>query len=275
MPQGKEGVVAKFSTPLEIYKLLPKTNCRQCRLPACLAFATAVIKGEKRLADCPYVTADVAARVDDDGVGARLSIEGNMEEAFARLQQEIAGIELAARAPAVGGRWEKGRLAVTCLGKDFFVFPDGTVTSQCHINPWLTIPLLEYVLRGSGVDPAGEWVAMRDLADGPTLSPLFTRRCEAPLQQLADRHPSLFEDLVGIFSGRATASQFDADVSIILHPLPKVPMLICYWQPEEELASRLNIFFDRTADRNLGVKLLHSLGVGLVTMFEKIGQAHG
>ncbi len=266
--------MVQFKTPLEIYKLLPRSNCRQCYLPSCLAFATAVLKGEKRLADCPCLPAETAA-LGDGGNGGRASMDRNMEEVFQRLQGEIAAIDLAGRASAVGGRMVEGRLAVTCLGKDFLVGPDGTVTSECHLNPWVTVPLLRYVLASTGVAPVGQWVSMRELADGPTWNPLFVQRCEAVLQRLADAQPHLFADLVGMFSGRRAAPVFDADIAIILAPLPKVPVLICHWRAEDDLESRLGIFFDRTADCHLGVELLHTLGVGMVTMFARIGHLHG
>lgn len=266
--------MAKFATPLEIYKLLPQSNCRQCYLPSCLAFATAVFRGEKKLADCPFLSAETAAQ-GDEAVGSRNSMDSNMEEVYARLRKEVAGIDLAGRAVAVGGRMVDGRLAVTCLGKDFLVAADGSVTSECHINPWVTVPLLHYVLESTGAEPAGQWVSMRELVDGPTWNPLFVQRCEMVLQRIADAHPQLFEDLIGIFSGRRTARVFDADISIALAPLPKVPVLICYWRAEDDLDSRLGIYFDPTADRHLRVELLHTMGVGMVSMFAKIGHLHG
>lgn len=39
--------------PLEVYKLLPKTNCRECGLSTCLAFAAGLIGGNKCIEDCP------------------------------------------------------------------------------------------------------------------------------------------------------------------------------------------------------------------------------
>lgn len=38
---------------MDIYKLLPKTNCKECDLPTCMAFALALVKGEKQPKDCP------------------------------------------------------------------------------------------------------------------------------------------------------------------------------------------------------------------------------
>lgn len=41
---------------LDIYKLLPKTNCRECGFPTCLAFAMQLAKKAVSIDKCPYVT---------------------------------------------------------------------------------------------------------------------------------------------------------------------------------------------------------------------------
>ena len=41
---------------LEIYKLLPKTNCKDCGYPTCLAFAMKLAQQGAELADCPHVS---------------------------------------------------------------------------------------------------------------------------------------------------------------------------------------------------------------------------
>jgi len=41
---------------LEIYKLLPKTNCKDCGFPTCLAFAMKLAAKQADLADCPHVS---------------------------------------------------------------------------------------------------------------------------------------------------------------------------------------------------------------------------
>jgi acetyl-CoA decarbonylase/synthase complex subunit gamma len=43
-------------TGLEIYKLLPKTNCKECGMPTCLAFAMRLAQQQIELATCPYVS---------------------------------------------------------------------------------------------------------------------------------------------------------------------------------------------------------------------------
>ncbi len=40
---------------IEVLKLLPKTNCKQCNQPTCMVFAVRVIEGSKDHNDCPPI----------------------------------------------------------------------------------------------------------------------------------------------------------------------------------------------------------------------------
>ncbi len=39
-------------TPMEVYKLLPKTNCKKCGEQTCMSFAFKLINKEKQVEDC-------------------------------------------------------------------------------------------------------------------------------------------------------------------------------------------------------------------------------
>ena len=42
---------------IQIFKLLPKTNCGECGVPTCLAFAMNLAAAKAELDSCPYVSA--------------------------------------------------------------------------------------------------------------------------------------------------------------------------------------------------------------------------
>ncbi len=48
---------------IEIYKLLPQTNCKDCGFPTCLAFAMKLAAKQVELAACPHVTEESQARL--------------------------------------------------------------------------------------------------------------------------------------------------------------------------------------------------------------------
>ncbi len=49
---------------LAIYKLLPKTNCKECGFPTCLAFAMKLAARQVELSDCPYVSDEAKGQLD-------------------------------------------------------------------------------------------------------------------------------------------------------------------------------------------------------------------
>jgi acetyl-CoA decarbonylase/synthase, CODH/ACS complex subunit gamma len=46
---------------IEIFKQLPRTNCKECGFPTCLAFAMSLAQGKTELAKCPHVSAAAKA----------------------------------------------------------------------------------------------------------------------------------------------------------------------------------------------------------------------
>jgi acetyl-CoA decarbonylase/synthase complex subunit gamma len=48
-------------TALDIYKILPKTNCGECGVPTCLAFAMQLATKKAAIDTCPYATDDAKA----------------------------------------------------------------------------------------------------------------------------------------------------------------------------------------------------------------------
>lgn len=51
-------------TGLQIYKLLPMTNCRECGYPTCLAFAMKLAAKQAELSACPYVSEQAKAQLE-------------------------------------------------------------------------------------------------------------------------------------------------------------------------------------------------------------------
>jgi acetyl-CoA decarbonylase/synthase complex subunit gamma len=50
-------------TGIQIFKLLPKTNCKECGVPTCLAFAMNLASAKAELDACPYVSDEARAQL--------------------------------------------------------------------------------------------------------------------------------------------------------------------------------------------------------------------
>lgn len=264
----------QFNNAMEIFKMLDMTNCRACNEKTCLAFASSVFLGKKRLNECPHLEPEIISKYDTE-IGQRHPIVDEQDKIVRNLQEKIKSVDLASAAVRVGGTFANNRLTIKVMGKDFRVLQDGSLSSDIHINSWVVSTVISYILNCGEQPIAGEWVTFRELESGKTWHGLFRQRCELELKKVADNYTVLFEDMVDIFNGQAVDNHYDSDVSIVLHPLPKVPILISYWKPEDGLESDLTLFFDKTAEDNCGIEAIYTLGTGLVEMFRKIVLRHG
>ena len=259
---------------MEIFQQLDKSNCRECGEKTCLAFAGVVFQGKKKIGDCPKLDQKTIERFSG-GAENRNNVFQEGQDYLEELKIEIAGADLAGAAKRVGGKFSGGKLTLKVLGKDFSVDTKGNLSTDIHIHPWVAVPFLNYILYGKGLPVSGNWVSFRELKDGKERYPLFQKRCEESMKRVADVYTDLFDDVVHIFSGKRVEKQFESDISVVLHPLPAVPIMICYWLAEEGFESSLNVYFDETADKNLGIDAVFTLGTGLAQMFAKIALRHG
>ena len=47
-----------MTSAMEIYQLLPKTNCKECNESTCMAFAVALLSGSRQYTECPPLIKD-------------------------------------------------------------------------------------------------------------------------------------------------------------------------------------------------------------------------
>ena len=265
--------MARFKNLMEIFQLLDKSNCKKCNLPTCMAFAAAVFKGDKPLAECPVIAKDIIEKYQGQSANHN-TLEQEAEEAAKQLKRKISTLDFASAARRLGVPFADNQLTFKCLGKNVSVDTQGNIITEIHVHSWLMAPVLNYIAEGAGTPVTGRWVPFRELEGGKTWYRLFGQMCEKPLKKVADNYTGLFNDMLELFNGKQVENHYDSDISLVLHPLPKVPVLICYWEPEDGLASDLNLFFDSTAEDNLNIEALYTLGVGLTMMFEKITLRH-
>jgi len=114
-------------TGMDIYKQLPKTNCKDCGFPTCLAFAMQVAAKQKALTDCPHLSeeaqtefaeastppmkmvhigpdADSAVEIGQETVMFRHEDKFHRPPAFAvRIAASLSDDEAAARLDAING----------------------------------------------------------------------------------------------------------------------------------------------------------------------------
>lgn len=259
---------------MDVFKLLPKINCRSCNKPTCLAFATAVFQGHVSLDECPFLEESLTEDHDPKNQKTESDRDLEYQQALESLQAKLRETDLKERAERLQGSFADNRLTLKIMGKDFSVDSNGDISTILHVNRWLVMPVFYHILYGEGIPLQNAWVPFRELESSKDWVRFFEHQCVGLLKTIADTNPSFFEDVIELFNARPVVDHYEADISIILEPLPLFPILICYNHPEEGLLSSLNLFFDSTADKNLPVESIFTLTAGLARMLEKLAQTH-
>ncbi|OGR13888.1 MAG: hypothetical protein A2097_09725 [Desulfobacula sp. GWF2_41_7] len=265
----------EFKNTMDVFKLLKKTNCRKCNMPTCLAFAAAVFQGQIALRECPFIDRDI---LDQSGFKKPVhepTFEQEYKKVMTGLKDLISRVDLESRAQKIGGRYSNGRLVLKIFGKDFGIDQNGSIFTDIHVNQWIAPPVLNYILSSGGVPLTGLWVPFRELETSKDWARFFEHQCVNAFKQVADTTPSFFRDIIELFNGKQVENHYEADIALIIRPLPLLPMLICYNHPEDGMESDLNLFFDKTADKNLPIENIYTLSTGLSNMFRKLARTHG
>ena len=266
--------MAQFKTLMDVFKLLEKSNCKKCSEKTCMVFAAAVFNGNRLLAECPQVPTEIAREhtAQPKKMGP---INQDWENQLAELKAKVMKIDLKEAASRIGAVYGGNKLILKIMGKIVEIDSFGKVVTEIHTTPMVLAPIFNYILTCKGMPVEGQWVPLRELPSGRDWYRLFGQTCEKPMKKVADTYSDLFADLVEIFNGQQVENHYQSDVAMVLHPLPMVPILICYWRPDEGLESDLNLYFDSSAEDNLGIEGIYSLGTGITRMFEKLALRHG
>ena len=120
--------------------------------------------------------------------------------------------------------------------------------------------ILHYLLFARLVEPRGEWISFREVPSGTFYYPSFRKRCEEVLERIIPGKEERWKNLMEEWHAR------EEDDSYRLQVLPRIPVRISYFPPEEELPSRVTILFDSTISLHLPTEDIAIMGE-LITGF--------
>lgn len=243
--------------PLEIYKLLPKTNCGECGSKTCMPFAVSLGGDPGRLEQCRHIETSKREAIKS------MLVQGDWRDGLVRsLMENVSVINLSEVASGLGCIMKGGRIAIRCVGQEYEIGSAGTITPDTG-NKWVKILLLHYVRnRGKG-EFSGRWVSFSELKGGFVKVASFRRDCEKPLRQLMDEDPGSVAAVIARL-GASEVAGVSADYAWSLDLLPKVRTLILYRPGDEEFPSSLSMLFDAVTPEFIDVESLIFLCEGLV-----------
>jgi hypothetical protein len=262
---------------LDLYKATPKTNCRECGHPSCLAFATRVIVEKKPLDACPYLSEETRSELgkhiaeqQEQGVYVKrdqYKITANF------IRERLAEKDFAAVADGLGAEYlqQDGEpcLRIRYLNRDHVLSrTEITLDGESTGDHWDNILLYNYV-HFSGSEPLkNEWIPIDSIPGNIPKKPELEHGCEEKIAAHFQGRQQALERAAGTLGGIADEQHTHADTALAFFPLPRVPFLMLFWDldPEENFPARTKVLFDRSVTAYLDIE-------SLVFLAEKFAEA--
>jgi hypothetical protein len=255
-----------FSILALYQKVLPKTNCGDCGLAACLAFAGLVVSEKLELKKCPHLAREVLDQVQRElneqhskGIGTKKDLA---QDALQWAKERAASMNLEDLPQRIGGTLKKE-------GESFFLeLPYFTETVRLQkggmtkgdrspLNRWEQVFLYNHMAQGGSCDPIGNWKGLEQIPNTVSKVKAMQDNVEAPLiERFKGRSHELMAagtDLGAVDSKEAYPS---ADVALLFSPLPRIPVLLLFWDEEEAegFEARVKLLFDETIVEHLDIE---------------------
>jgi hypothetical protein len=252
-------------TVMELVKTLPRTNCGECGQSTCLAFATQVIKEGEDLERCPYL-GEAAQTLAGDLKSQQAAGVGRRRESIAialeALQEKVAPLDFAALAQGVGAAYgeegDRPYLNLEYFGQQFQVFKDEVRYPEgVEANPWDAILLYNFIFSQGRVAETGAWITFQSLPNSVSKTKTLNRLEKDLAAHFTGRRSSLEAAAAGLRAEPADLDG-DADLKLVFRPLPKVPVLLLFWEddPEEDFPAQAHFLFDGSVPDYLDLESL-------------------
>ncbi len=252
---------------VDLYRdVLPRTNCKDCGFPTCMAFASKVVAEKYPLKNCPHVSAEILERCEKEL--AEQYAQGKWlkrdlaEDALAWAKTRAASMKLEKLPGRIGGEivthHERQGLKLPYFNGHVFICGlDISRMDGGELTRWEQVFILNHLAQGGSSDPKGRWKGFVQFPNTVSKVITMTRQVEEPLSErftgkkdeLVSRSMDMGGELVRDMEG-------SADAAILFKPLPKVPVVLLFWDrvPSEDFQGQVKLMFDETATEHLDIE---------------------
>ncbi len=253
-----------MKTAVDIYKLLPKTNCGTCGTPTCFGFAAKVAAGLASIAACANLSDAVRTELAEDEASRKESPGTVYEQALQSLKPKVAALDFKRLAPVFGAVYQPpDRLELTFLNEPFTVSKERILDRKSkEPRPFLSILIYNHLCMPDPPAPAGEWITFSAVPAAHAKDKAWAGHVEA---EIANRYSG---DVAGLRTacermggtGKDLPGTHDAAYEFLF--FPRYPALLLFYDavPEEDFPAQCKLLLDQNVHRYLDIESIVVLG---------------
>ncbi len=253
-----------MKTAVDIYKLLPKTNCGKCGTTSCMGFAAKLASRQASPDDCPTMTKAAREALREADTEPHESPGTVYEQVLESLRPRIRALDFRKTASLFGARLiSQETLEIDFLNNVYRVTKEKiTDISGKEPRPWISILIYNHLCMPDPPAPAGEWITFSSVPAAHAKDKAWAGHVEEEIaKHFAGNTTGLkaaCERLGGI--GAAVSGKHDAAYEF--HFFPHYPVLLLFDDAvaEENFPAQCRMLLDKTAPFYLDIESIVVLG---------------
>lgn len=263
---------------VDLYKdVLPKTNCKECGFPTCLAFAGMVVSEKHPLSNCPHIEPEVLERcqseLDEQYASGKWLKRDMAQDALEWAKERAASMKIEDLPDRIGGELihknNDDALELPYFSDSIIISKEGiTKKNGSDLTRWEQVFIYNHMAQGGRKFPTGLWKGFVEFPNTVSKIKSMVDHVEAPLvEKFTGKLDALLAAAKRIGGKDQTEEIKSADLSLLFDPLPRIPVMLLFWDEEEEegFEAKVKLLFDETIVEHLDIE-------SIVFLSERLGQ---
>lgn len=252
---------------VDLYRdILPKTNCKDCGFPTCMAFASMVVSEKHPIKNCPHLTPEIVASCEKElaeQYAAGKWLKRDMkEDALKWAKEKSASMKIEDLPDRIGGTLieKDGRpaLELPYFNGHIIITPDRiTKKDGSPMTRYEQVFIYNHMAQGGSVLPSGKWRNLVEIPNTVSKVKSMVEHVEKPLIEKFQGNTDALRQAALAIGGIDKHDEYPtSDVAILFQPLPRVPVMLMFWDGEERdgFGAEAKLSFDDTITQHLDIE---------------------
>lgn len=252
---------------VDLYRdILPKTNCRDCGFPTCLAFAGMVVSEKHPIENCPHLPGDVVEKCKSELAEQYSSgkwLKRDMaDDALKWARERSASMKIEDLPDRIGGRLiKKGESYALELPyfTDFIIISKDSITKKdgSDLTRWEQVFIYNHMAQGGSKLPTGKWKGLIEFPNTVSKIKSMKEHVEKPLVDRFKGKPGALLVAAKQLGGDDMTDEIrSADLALLFRPLPRIPVMLMFWDEDldDDFDAEVKLLFDESILDHLDIE---------------------
>jgi len=265
--------------------ILPGTNCGDCGYKTCMAFAGMVVSEKLPLLTCPHLDNAVVRRcqkeLDEQYAAGKWLRRDMAADALAWAKERSASVAIPDLPDRIGGRLisveGETALELPYFNDAVIIAPNGIHKRDgSELTLWEQVFINNHMAQGGDELPAGRWKSFKEFPNTVSKQVSMRDHVEAPLvRRFTGNVEGLRSKALEIGGADKTAENESADLAVFFQVLPRVPVMLMFWdgEPEDGFDAEIKLLFDETVSQHLDIESIMFLSERLTGLLCEADEA--